>query len=329
MKSLAEVVGHLRVSWCHTRQRQADSSRFHFASPLDVKEQAGSTVLATESHDALKLVYAQDMFSAFMWSMAKTMAPIEADAEIRLDDTSDSYDMQFFTLWNERLAKMVQDIQTAGLGSLDQIYLSIIPPLSVQQRLPRTEAIVDLVRRQARPLEKLHRWVEAGEVYLWLLRTARSFPEESSFATSAIAVFMEYLRTVSLNHEFREAQRDEDDPKTQELGNLKSCLERELEPVGRGVWSRFMRVYEIRKRDWRCVPVQQARCGWVESTVWPEKTQLFGRKEIHGFSPRSDYLDPHNVDAKDIHNWTPLHGAVSNEDIHRIEKFVDGNDAQK
>ncbi|MBE3043181.1 ankyrin repeat domain-containing protein [Candidatus Bathyarchaeota archaeon] len=266
------------------------------------------------------------MFSSFMWSMAKTMNPIEGDAEIRPDNTSDYHGMQFFTLWNEKLAKMAQDIHTAGLGSLDHIYLSIIPPLSVQQRLPRSEAIIDLRRRQARPHEQLRQWTEAGETYLWLLRTAMSFPKdlfnrEGGFAASAIAVFMEYLRTVSLNFELKEAQRGEEDAETQELKHLKSCLERELEPVSGGILLSFMRLYKRRGRGWLCVPVQEARCGLgqcgsvahqcdSEEPGWPETFRLTIHESFWSTSPKDIQIEWMDVDAKDIHNWTPLHDAA-------------------
>ncbi|SPN96794.1 uncharacterized protein DNG_00314 [Cephalotrichum gorgonifer] len=122
-----------------------------------------NTLLATESQDSLQMVFAQDIFSAFMWAMAKTMLPIEDECEIRPDGTGGHDGWKLFTLWGDKLSKMVHDIQNTGLGSLDQVYLSIIPPLSVQHRLPRVEAIIDLARQQARQHERLQQWRVAGD----------------------------------------------------------------------------------------------------------------------------------------------------------------------
>jgi hypothetical protein len=51
--------------------------------------QARDIFLANETYDVLKQLYAQDMFSAFMWAAVKTMeAPLEGDADLLLDDKS-------------------------------------------------------------------------------------------------------------------------------------------------------------------------------------------------------------------------------------------------
>ncbi|KAH7013118.1 hypothetical protein EDB80DRAFT_364139 [Ilyonectria destructans] len=54
------------------------------------KGRTGHTHLAIESYSPLELLYAQDMFSAFIWAAAKTLSdPIGGDADLRPDETSD------------------------------------------------------------------------------------------------------------------------------------------------------------------------------------------------------------------------------------------------
>ena len=140
-------------------------------------------------------------------------------------------------------------------------------------------------------------------------RTARTFPEKSSFATSAAAVFMEYLRTVSLNSELKEAQLGVENDEIWELRRLKSCLERGLKLVDTGTYLSLMRLYEKRGRGWKCVPVQESRWNTKESRGWPETIRL----TVHGTfwsTVPEEIFDWPDVDAKDIHDWTPLHDAA-------------------
>ncbi|RYP44949.1 hypothetical protein DL768_008642 [Monosporascus sp. mg162] len=115
-----------------TRYNSQDMAKVSFGPANKHGGEGGAryAFLATESYSPLKLLYAQDMFSAFVWAAAETMTrPVEGSADIRPDDPSSVNAWQSFTLRNTVLSKMAQDIQGTGLGSLDQIYLSIIPPL--------------------------------------------------------------------------------------------------------------------------------------------------------------------------------------------------------
>ncbi|KAH7243933.1 hypothetical protein B0J15DRAFT_451668 [Fusarium solani] len=265
-----------------TRYRSCELAKPSFESAQEDigEERATKAVLATESHGPLKLLYAQDMFSAFMWAAAKTLKkPLKGSADIRPDDTSGDNAWQSFTLRNNQLSQMAQDIQSTGLGSLEDIYLSMIPPLSKEHKLPQPDAIIQLARQQAQRHEQLKHWKEAGDAYLWLFRTARRFPEESSIATKATAVLMEFLRQLALTIELREAQYG--GIILWQLKGLKSVLEKELKSVGRGILSSFMGLYEEQGDGWKCVSVQEARTGWVEDTTYTSYPESFKRKRLH------------------------------------------------
>ncbi|KAL8399273.1 hypothetical protein RB596_007914 [Gaeumannomyces avenae] len=272
--------------------------------------------LAVESYSPLKTLYAQHMFSAFMWAAAGAMKRIEDRADLRpaqRDGERGDSAWQSISLRNTRLSKMAQDIQATGLGSLEEIYLAIVPPLSVRQKLPQADAIVELARQHAKQHEELQRWKQAGDAYLWLFRMAKTFPEQSSIDTKATAVLMEYLRTVTRAFELREAQQyDEGD--IWELKELRSVLEKELRTVDRGALSGLMSLYERQGRDWTCVPVQEARCGWVDDTGYPETfnfTELHqnaGSRSWRDHRKMTDVLESgKDANPKDIHDWTPLH----------------------
>ncbi|KAM5353012.1 hypothetical protein ACJZ2D_017120 [Fusarium nematophilum] len=334
------------------KSRELEKLSFDQAGKLVDGEGTGYDLLATESYDRLKLVYAQDMFSSFMWAAAKTLTtPVEGGADIRPNNTSGDNAWQSFTLRNALLSKMAQDIQSTGLGSLDQIYLSIIPSLSVEQKLPQADEIVKLARQHAKRHEQLQHWQEAGDAYLWLFRTAKTFqdqidiatrataktpPELSRIATRATAVLMEYLRTLTLAIEMREAQQyDERDVQgLKELKSslekeLKSSLEKELKAADPGILSSLMRLYKEQNRSWNCDLVQETESAGEEDATYLEK--FFNFTKLHQVAqPGGRWrLEEHvgngkDANPKDIHDWTPLHYAAARGSADVTKKLLQG-----
>ncbi|CAH0055787.1 unnamed protein product, partial [Clonostachys solani] len=276
--------------------------------------EARNVFLATESHDPLNLLYAQDMFSAFMWAVAKTLThPIEG-ADIQPNDTRGVDAWRSFTLRIDSLSKMAREIQSTGLGNLEDVYLSIIPPLSVEHKLLQSDTIIDLAREHARRQEKLGHWTEAGLVYLWLFQTVKIFPEQSRIATRATAELTEYLRMVTAVIELREAQQYEERD-IRDLKELKSKLDEKLETADRAILSSLIRLYEAQGRPWNGDLVG---LGSAEDTIY---SKVFNFKELHRLAQSSDWKgteaitralrDGEDVNVTDICNWTPLHYAAA------------------
>jgi len=299
------------------RYKTGELAKFSFdlADNHDSEGGARHSLLGTESYDSLKLLYAQDMFSAFMWAAAKTLEDsVEGGADMRLDNTGNDNNWQSFRLQNAQLSEMAQDIQTTGLGSLDQIYLSIIPPLSVQHKLPQVDVIVELARKYAQRHEQLQHWKQAGDAYLWLFRVGKTFQKQSSIANKATAVLVEYLRVVVLAIKSKEAQVYEERD-IYDLRKLKLSMERELETADRGTLSSLMRLYEEQGRRWTLNPVQEVGLAGILDTSYPE---TFNLTELHLLARSEDRIwefqalrDWEGVSGKDIHDWTPLHYAAA------------------
>lgn len=314
------------------RTQNMEELNFEESGKLVNAERTGYALLATESYDSLKLVYAQDMFSSFMWAVAKMLtAPVEGGADLIRPIASDSNDAwNSVTLRNARLSKMAQEIYATGLGSLDQVYLSIIPPLSVERKLPPANVIVDLAREQAKPHEQLQRWKAAGDVYLWLFRTAKTFEEQTDIAagakttpleqngvtTRATAVLMEYLRMVTETIELRQNQHYNE----ADISNLKmvqSSLQKELEGANQQVLSNLSRLYRIQGRPWSYRLVKDTEPTQDEDAVLLQtfhftQVHLLARSNIWSHSGVHP-LDTKDLNPKDIHDWTPLHYAAVGE----------------
>ncbi|KAL1883246.1 hypothetical protein Daus18300_000304 [Diaporthe australafricana] len=209
MEGVLGVDGHRVVGL--GRQEYGHAEFRHEREDLDLAEEVlskgGSTVLlAAESYQSLKVLYAQDMYSAFMRAAAKEMGrPLPGSSEeIRSSGGTNDSSWQDFTLRNIVLSKMVQAVHDTGLGSMEQIYLSIVPPLSAQDSLPEVSAVFDLALQRAKRYEHLHHWREAGDTFLWLFRSMKTFPRESSIVARAPAILMAYLMTIS---EMKETQQ--------------------------------------------------------------------------------------------------------------------------
>ncbi|XWW92918.1 hypothetical protein V2A60_000845 [Cordyceps javanica] len=137
--------------------------------------------LVTESHSTLKSLYALDIFSAFTWAVAKSPGvSIEQDVEILPCKASSEDAWRFFTLRSSRLSNMALDIESTGLGSLEEVYFSIIPPLSAKQKLPQVQAIIELVREHTKQYEEQQQWHDATMKYRWLGQLAKTFPVTSA-----------------------------------------------------------------------------------------------------------------------------------------------------
>ncbi|EAQ93305.1 hypothetical protein CHGG_01540 [Chaetomium globosum CBS 148.51] len=143
--------------------------------------------LAVEAHEPIMSLYAHAMFSEFMWAVAKEVAkrPGERITELRTDDTGNSNTRGSFTLWDRHLSTMAQEIRNTGLGSLDQIYLSIIPPFSAEKLLPEPKEVVTLVKQHAEQLARINHWKQTSDAWYWLLQPANMFPEDGEFYRTA------------------------------------------------------------------------------------------------------------------------------------------------
>ncbi|KLU91868.1 hypothetical protein MAPG_10817 [Magnaporthiopsis poae ATCC 64411] len=279
--------------------------------------------LAVESYSPLKTLYAQHMFSAFMWAAAKAMKRIEDRADIRpaqRDGEGGDSTWQSIALRNTRLSKMAQDIQATGLGSLEEIYLAIIPPLSVRQKLPQADAIVELARQHAKQHEQLQHWKQAGDAYLWLFRMAKTFPEQSGITTKATAVLMEYLKTITQTLELRKAQQYEEED-IRELKGLKSDLEKELKTGCSSTLSSLMRLYEEQGRQWKCDLMQETGSAGSYPGIF-NFTPLHQHVGSDSWRFEEILREEKDANPKDIHDWTPLHYAATKGSARAIERLL-------
>jgi ankyrin repeat protein len=289
------------------------------------------------SDTSLSSQYAQDMFSDFIAAVAsKLTGPISGKVDVRPASSTTAW--QSFTLYSSTLFQIAQDVQSTGLGSLEEAYLSIIPSLSMARKLPKTDGIVELARQQAEGHELLGQWQEAGEVYLWLFRTCITFGAKDDIAIKATVVLMEFLRSLDLAIEKRVGQLYEKAAINQ-LNTLRSGIIEEFNKADKNFLSGVVKIFEKQGRIWN-----SGSTGNIGETLGvgtgsrDEEATIDGQlghnrlHELAGDSAMDQYdlkremvniiEDGADVNAKEILCWTPLHYALAKGQDGTVEVLL-------
>lgn len=286
-------------------------------------------LLAAESYTPLKSLLAYYMFCRFMWVAAKRLRkPLSSVAEIRLTDSDgegSSPTWRSFAFHNAQLSKMAQDIENTGIGTLEEAYLSIIPPLSVLSLLPDADPVIHLTRKHAQAQEKLGHWDAAGEAYLWLFKTSTTFPPDRSIVAKATALLMEHLwvvtRTIELKTTIDKLARP--DSVIHKLMELETRLYNELQSADRLVLAKLRGLYQIQQRSWRPDLPQDTTVLRGEDTTL-QFTTLHWSATWQAVTHQTLDDAKTDVNAKDAHDKTPLHYAAVEggvEDISLLLKY--------
>ncbi|KAF4985886.1 hypothetical protein FDECE_16248 [Fusarium decemcellulare] len=268
-------------------------------------ETPANGLLATESHAPLKLLYAQDMFTAFMQSAAKKLlAPVPDGCEIRHSLLTGEDTWKLFTLDNRHLSKIIQEIQMTGLGTLDEVYLSIVVPLSVHEKLPNVDQVLELARKHAEPHERVNRWHPAAYCYAWLFNLGQTFSRSSKISIKATALLMEFTRMLVLNHQPQEVEKRKIAPYSSLCGLLCEWVEVcEERVVSDGIVSNLAHLYESEGRWWESAAelelLNKPSTDYAASVNYTE----FHRSAME--SKTFSMYEGHS--SKTIHDWTPLH----------------------
>lgn len=126
--------------------------------------------LATFSNLSLQGSFAQDLFSSFMYTIAGIADPVSGNTTIHQRDQIDtSLLVNSFTFEDSTLSKIVQGVESSGLAISDEAFMSIIPPLSINNLLPDISALIETARNRAESPLSIGNWRGAGDVYIELV----------------------------------------------------------------------------------------------------------------------------------------------------------------
>jgi len=276
--------------------------------------------LAVVSDIPLSLLFAQHIFYAFMWQIAEFTNPVVGDTTLHQQDPAD---WKKFRLENSTLRKIVTGVQHAGLGSIEEAYTYIIPPLGAKGKLPAVMAVLELARKQANHHQSLQQWKEATDAYLWLFHKCKAFDSKSPFAVKATALLMETLGSVRSTIEPWEKQLQE----KQDLEGLWPKLQTELETADPDVVSAIESVYRAEQLDgWNDAPSeteQTMSLNGDEINPLCTEYKFFARQSSHSKVFLNSYLGPtDNVNATDLLERTPLHYAIALRENDAVRQLL-------
>ncbi|KAI5850717.1 hypothetical protein BZA05DRAFT_61625 [Tricharina praecox] len=192
----------------------------------DSKDEGPYASLGIVTTAPKELLYAQHIFTAFMIAAAEKLDRI-GGASKASQETANSRPSawQHIRLRNTEVSKMALGIQNADLSrSHDEAYTYIIPPLSLENKLP-IGAAVDLELQHAAPLENMN-WESLQSIYRGILRVTQQFSSKilCPFAVKAAAVVYEYLKRLTNKKEIYSTDDREWKILDAQIDTVKKCL---------------------------------------------------------------------------------------------------------
>lgn len=287
----------------------------------------GKSSLARVSETKLEVSLAQHLFSGFMWAVSEHLMNVDGQTTTQQTNSSDNpTDWQSIKLDNSLLSRIAQAIHNTGLGSLEDVYLSIIPPLSHTNLLP-IGAAVDPILRNLKARKANNDWEKSGSILLELLHFGTTFGSLTNsrkipcqFSLKATAVALEFnrslLETTSI---WTDQLRDPDT-----LVRLQNLLAERFALIDKEVFSNLGMVYRRQNRleglggliknipdDTATFP---AYLGYT-----PLHESVFKNAEVHEAEKKC-------VNRRDVLGWSPLHYAVNSDGFTVSLLLKDGAD---
>lgn len=200
-----------------------------------------SWCLAAVSEVDLELLYARHMFSAFMWTIAKVAkdAKVANDAKFakvakeefpgrtsRFDPKNEG-SWQSLKLHDPTVLELANCVQRAGLGDMEDAYLSLIPPLSKTMLLGSGE-VFDIARKIALKEQSEENWEDAYLAHRLLFQNFIMFGDCDEMAVKATALFVEFFRLLSRTTELQQKQVVEGNQEDNEVLKLKCKVYEDL-----------------------------------------------------------------------------------------------------
>lgn len=250
----------------------------------------------------------------------------------------------------------VQDHRIVGCGSqarsglpslntrfqsspLDEIYVSLIPALSAENKLPDPSAVVELAHKHAKRYLVQQDWGKACKPYLWLSDIARSFPKDSVPSVKSIAVLLEYVRIMTQAIEMRCHTDDDEvfDPLVKARNNIEFQIKLWLGSndslTSQTILSHLMTLYNEQGRKWRWDSWETSQDPTTIPNTTTDYPHTFGFDRLHRLCQEGRRLTNERVMAAlnpgqsvkqpDVMNWTPLHYIAVNGSAGSVELLLE------
>lgn len=268
---------------------------------------------------------AQHIFLSFMWAVSKEIpkqkfGASEVDGHAAERFNFMDHDWDAVKLVNKTIQDIARDIEATGLGTIEEIYLVLIPPLSIASKLPN-EAIVEMIRWKAKSFEQRNQWQEAANAYMKLLELYEECKSKDQFTYKGVAAVIDFLVVTTSFPTPADGNADSNDDDDGEISfdEAKKLLCKKLTKGSVGlVFAQLRELYINQDR----VEEYSKAVGWPWKLTNTESQPseladvlLFGYILLYTDIVRADEIgmkfDGLKTDKKwyasDILGWTPFH----------------------
>ncbi|KAI9853997.1 MAG: hypothetical protein M1813_001588 [Trichoglossum hirsutum] len=174
---------------------------------------AMSTIISVATTNSLLTMCAQEVFVSFIHAIANIVSEFGGE-------TSARGDWQDFRLCNTQLDRIAAAFEESRLGSREDAYMSIVPPLRTNSKLP-SHGAYESARAYATTLRGEGDWKEAEKLLKWIYSDCFAYPDRLTSAATDLGEF------------YRQAMRDSRNPQLGYAGILWMLEERSI-PLGVG-----------------------------------------------------------------------------------------------
>jgi len=217
------------------------------------------------------------------------------------------------------LSRLLDSIDSHTLGTVLDVLMCIIPPLSYARKLPN-EALVSFVRRRTLPLEVLGQWEKIVPHYISLLDICVRFGQNSTICRKAALALLEVYRNISGTCRLWERQYREG-LGVNGLRNQRGKLEQRLKALDGTMMFAFARFFsskqgllakfdELKPQHWK---IDKAKIDSREIHEYFGYSSLFRDLRSISVGRVGDFVEliRLELDERDIYGWSFLHYAVT------------------
>ncbi|KAI1490258.1 hypothetical protein F5X96DRAFT_637228, partial [Biscogniauxia mediterranea] len=273
--------------------------------------------LAVECYDALERLCSRDLLFAFIVAVARSPRfPVrKASSSVAIDYTKADQNWMKPKLQSSDLSKLAQKMENKGFGTLSEAYFDLIVPLSLENKLPNVDVLIEMAQKQAQEHELSQQWKGLVDVCSWLLGLAtRLDPDKDRACPRAIAICLDIFRRMDITSNLQEAEGRDDG------GELRRNKEKLTERLARARLTNLSLFHTLigsgdPKWDTGILEDQKVLQGPVtgNETTLPKS---FGVTTTHmaalSSKDDSDFLRGYDIRRQDSFDWAPVRYRLQN-----------------
>lgn len=274
-----------------------------------------TATLALQCDDPLERLLSRDLMFSFITAVAKAHETLIATTVVEDSmDYSNTQGHKRMRLHDDRFTNLARDLEKIGYGSLSEVYLDLIIPLSIENKMSNLNIVIRTAQKRAKEYELSLDWDQLADVAVWLLDFAMSLdPNKDHEHPFIVAVCLDILRRIRNAEMLIESERVSLDGKA---SSGRKTLKNAFRHAKLQNSSYFFDMAQIRRENWEkdllenALRVSSPSLDGIPAEGFP---RVFGITEAHQDAMRGDYdldFDVWEAAQKDTFGWTSVHYAL-------------------